>query len=86
MNKYEFQQRLDEVDSLIAAGKYADAVREADELNLDLVTQPSRLQRLAKAYEKCRRYMDAEDLLLSAREHAPKSRGISPWVGRSTRV
>ncbi len=76
MNKYEFQQRLDEVDSLIAAGKYADAVREADELNLDLVTQPSRLQRLAKAYEKCRRYMDAEDLLLSAREHAPKSRGI----------
>ena len=76
MNKQEFQRRLDEVETLIADGKYAEAVTECDLLNLDLLDQPRVLQNIAKAYEKCRRYADAEDLLLLAREFAPKSRGI----------
>ncbi|MBR6406644.1 MAG: hypothetical protein IKS18_10715 [Lachnospiraceae bacterium] len=76
MNKQEFQRRLDEVETLIADGKYAEAVSECDLLNLDLLDQPRVLQNIAKAYEKCRRYADAEDLLLLAREYAPKSRGI----------
>ncbi|MBR6322974.1 MAG: hypothetical protein IKR59_08905, partial [Lachnospiraceae bacterium] len=76
MNKLEFQRRLDEVETLIADGNYAEAVNECDRLNLDLLDQPRVLQNIAKAYEKCRRYADAEDLLLMAREIAPKSRGI----------
>ena len=76
MNKQEFQRRLDDVETLIADVKYAEAVTECDLLNLDLLDQPRVLQNIAKAYEKCRRYADAEDLLLLAREFAPKSRGI----------
>ena len=76
MNKIEFQRRLEEVDSLIARGKYSDAVKKCDLMNLDLCDQPRRLQNIAKAYEKCRRYADAEDLLILAREHAPRSRSI----------
>lgn len=76
MNKIEFQRRLEEAEILIAKGNYAEAVNKCDLLNLDMIEQPRRLQNIAKAYEKCRRYADAEDLLLLAREHAPKSRGI----------
>ncbi len=76
MNKIEFQRRLEEAEILIAKGNYAEAVNKCDLLNLDMIEQPRRLQNISKAYEKCRRYADAEDLLLLAREHAPKSRGI----------
>ena len=76
MNKIEFQRRLEEAEILIAKGNYAEAVNKCDLLNLDMIEQPRRLQNIAKAYEKCRRYADAEDLLILAREHAPRSRGI----------
>lgn len=76
MNKYEFQQRIEEGEELMAHGKYMEAVREFDELNLDLIKQPVRLEKIAAAYEKCRRYRDAEELLLMAHEYAPMSRSI----------
>ena len=74
MNKIEFQQHLDEILQMIANGRYTDAVEACDELNLDQLRSPKDLQKIAKAYEKCRRYADAEDILLQARERAPRSR------------
>ena len=74
MNKIEFQQHLDEILQMIANGRYTDAVTACDELNLDQLRSPKDLQKIAKAYEKCRRYADAEDILLQARERAPRSR------------
>ena len=74
MNKIEFQQHLDEILQMIANGRYKDAVELCDELNLDQLHSPKNLQKIAKAYEKCRRYADAEDILLQARERAPRSR------------
>ena len=68
MNKIEFQQHLDEILQMIANGRYTDAVEACDELNLDQLRSPKDLQKIAKAYEKCRRYADAEDILLQARE------------------
>ncbi len=76
MNKYEFQQRLEEGEELCGRGKYLEAVDVFDLLNLDLLKQPVRLTKIAKAYEKCRRYQDAEDLLLQAYEYSPRSRSI----------
>ena len=75
MNKVEFQQKLEEGNSYIERNEYEKAVEFFDLLNLDSVRDPRLLQNIAKAYEKCRRYDDAEDLLLQARECAPKSRG-----------
>lgn len=74
MNRYEFQRRLEEGEDLIADGNYAGAVKLFDTMNLDLIDQPRELQSIAKAYEKCRRYADAEEILLQARDAAPKSR------------
>ena len=74
MNKIEFQQHMDEILQMISNGRYSDAVELCDELNLDQLKKPKDLQKIAKAYEKCRRYADAEDILLQAREAAPRSR------------
>ena len=65
---------FNERNLLIANGRYTDAVTACDELNLDQLRSPKDLQKIAKAYEKCRRYADAEDILLQARERAPRSR------------
>ena len=75
MNKAEFQERLLQGMTLIEKKNYSGAVDVLDELNLDSVRDPRVLQNIAKAYEKCRRYEDAEDLLLQARDYAPRSRG-----------
>ena len=75
MNKAEFQERLLRGMTLIEKKNYSGAVDVLDELNLDSVRDPRVLQNIAKAYEKCRRYEDAEDLLLQARDYAPRSRG-----------
>ena len=75
MNKLEFQQKLDESIHLIEEGNYQEAVDQIDLLHLDSVRDTRILQLMAKAYEKCRRYDDAEDLLLQAKEIAPRGRG-----------
>ncbi|MBO4411384.1 MAG: hypothetical protein J5794_04280, partial [Lachnospiraceae bacterium] len=75
MNRVEFQQKLEEGVQLIEQGKYEEAVEHFDLLNLDSVKDVRILQSISKAYEKCHRYEDAEDLLLQAREAAPRSRG-----------
>ena len=77
MNKFEFQRRLQEGEDLIAEGRYEEAVDVFDELDLSLIDQPRRLQNIAQAYERCKRYEDSEDILLDAREFAPKSRSIA---------
>ena len=77
MNKFEFQRRLEEGEELIADGKFEEAVEVLDQLDLAMIDQPRRLQNIAKAYEKAKRYEDAEDILLDAREFAPKSRAIT---------
>ena len=64
MNKLEFLEKMEEVDALIADGKYDLAVEICDTLNLSGVKEPRRLQNIAKAYERCRRYKEAEVLLL----------------------
>lgn len=75
MNKLEFQQKLEEGSVLIEKKNYSGAVDLFDELNLDSVKDARFLQNIAKAYEKCRRYQDAAELLLQAHECAPRSRG-----------
>ena len=75
MNKAEFQERLLQGLTLIEKKNFSGAVDVLDELNLDSVRDPRVLQNIAKAYEKCRRYEDAEDLLLQAKDYAPRSRG-----------
>ena len=75
MTKPEFQQKIAEGMELIEKKNYSGAVDFFDEVNLDPLKDPRALQSIAKAYEKCRRYADAEDLLLQAHECAPRSRG-----------
>ena len=75
MNKAEFQEKLLQGMTLIEKKNFSGAVDILDDLNLDSVRDPRILQNIAKAYEKCRRYEDAEDLLLQARDYAPRSRG-----------
>ncbi len=75
MNKAEFQEKLLQGMTLIEKKNFTGAVDILDDLNLDSVRDPRILQNIAKAYEKCRRYEDAEDLLLQARDYAPRSRG-----------
>ena len=62
MNKAEFQERLLQGLTLIEKKNYTGAVDVLDELNLDSVRDPRVLQNIAKAYEKCRRYEDAEEI------------------------
>jgi len=76
MNKVELARRLEEVEFLLSQGQYSAAVKKCDELNLEHLMNPKLLQSIAKAYEKCRRYVDAEDILLHARSLAPRSRSL----------
>ena len=76
MNKFDFLQKIEEAETLIASARYDEAVEICDELNLDLVKEPRKLQNLAKAYEKCKRFRDAEKLLSLAHEQVPRSRGV----------
>ena len=76
MNKLEFLEKMEEVDALIADGKYDLAVEICDTLNLSGVKEPRRLQNIAKAYERCRRYKEAEVLLQRVRRQVPRSRGV----------
>ena len=76
MNKYEFEKKIELGEELIEERDYEGAVAVFDELNLNLVDQPRRLQVIADAYERCKRYEDAEDILLIALEMTPKSRGL----------
>ena len=76
MNKLEFLEKMEEVDSLIADGKYDLAVEICDTLNLGGVKEPRRLQNIAKAYERCRRYPEAQTLLQRVRRAVPRSRGV----------
>jgi len=76
MNRIELKRRLEELEELLAQGKYSAVAKKCDELNLEQITNLRLLQEIAKAYEKCRRYVDAEDVLLHARSIAPKSRSI----------
>jgi len=76
MKKEEFEKRFTEAEALCKKGNFSDAVSIFDELNLNHVNQPKRLQEVARAYERCKRLEDAEDVLLLAKDLAPKSRAI----------
>ena len=76
MNKFEFQEQIIDVQALIEEGRYQEAAEMADKLNLELLEEPRTLRQLARAYEKCGRYADAEILLMKAYDYAPRSRGI----------
>ncbi|MBO7364185.1 MAG: hypothetical protein J6U26_02515, partial [Lachnospiraceae bacterium] len=75
MKKQEYQELLKTGVELVEQEQYGEAVRIFDSLNLDGIRSPGILQRVAKAYERSQRYMDAEDILLQAHQAAPKSRG-----------
>ena len=76
MNKYEFQEKIIDAQELIHDREYQEAVDICDGLNLELLDQPKSIRKIAYAYEKCRRYKDAEMLLAQAWKMAPRSRGI----------
>ena len=76
MNKFEFQEQIIDVQALIEEGRFQEAAEMADKLNLELLEEPRTLRQLARAYEKCGRYADAEILLMKAYDYAPRSRGI----------
>ena len=76
MNKLEFLEKTEEVRELIAEGKYDLAVEICDTLNLNGVKDTRELQNIAKAYERCRRYDEAERLLQRVRKAAPRSRSV----------
>ncbi len=68
MDKYEYKVRADEIKSLIAEGRYADAVKIADSIDWRRVKSTMMLCTISDLYKINRRYEDSRDILLLAYE------------------
>ncbi len=70
MDKYEYKVRADEINALIAEGKFAEAVKLADTIDWRRVKSVMMLCKIN------RRYQESRDILLLAYEKHPTGRLI----------
>ena len=76
MDKYEYKIRAEEINALIAEGKFAEAVEIADTIDWRRVKSVMMLCKISDLYKINRRYPESRDILLLAYEKHPTSRLI----------
>ena len=76
MDKYEYNLKMDQMKSLLAEGKYDEAVEIADSINWNKVKNVNALVKAGEVYEKAGRYEDSRDILLNAYDRSPIGRTI----------
>lgn len=76
MDKYEYKVRSDEINALIAEGKFAEAVKIADTIDWRRVKSVMMLCKISDLYKINRRYPESRDILLLAYEKHPTGRLI----------
>ena len=76
MDKYELKVSLDEIDSLIAERRFADAADIADTIDWTRVKGVHVLCRISDLYKINKRYKDSRDLMEMAYERNPSGRKI----------
>lgn len=76
MDKYEYKHLVEQIQSLIDQGKYADAVAIADRIDWRRVRSVMTLGIISDLYKINGRYEDARDILLLAYDRKPQSRQI----------
>ena len=76
MDKYELKVSLDEIDSLIAERRFAEAADLADEIDWSRVKGVHVLCKISDLYKINKRYVDSRDLMAMAYERNPSGRKI----------
>ena len=76
VDKYELKVSLDEIDSLIAERRFADAADIADTIDWTRVKGVHVLCRISDLYKINKRYKDSRDLMEMAYERNPSGRKI----------
>ena len=76
MDKFEYKIRAEEINALIAEGKFAEAVQIADTIDWRRVKSVMMLCKISDMYKINRRYPESRDILLLAYEKHPTSRLI----------
>ena len=76
MDKYEYKHLVEQIQSLIDQGKYADAVAIADKIDWRRVRSVMTLGTISDLYKINGRYEDARDIMLLAYDRKPQSRQI----------
>jgi tetratricopeptide (TPR) repeat protein len=76
VDKYEYKHLVEQIQSLIDQGKYADAVAIADKIDWRRVRSVMTLGIISDLYKINGRYEDARDILLLAYDRKPQSRQI----------
>lgn len=76
LDKYEYKVRADEINALIAEGKFAEAVKIADTIDWRRVKSVMMLCKISDLYKINRRYSESRDILLLAYEKHPTGRLI----------
>lgn len=74
MDKYEYTVKTEKIKKLAEKKDYASAAKLADTIDWSKVQDVRSLSLAADAYERCKRYADAKDLLCVAYELAPAGR------------
>ena len=64
MDKYEYKVRADEINALIAEGKFAEAVKLADTIDWRRVKSVMMLCKISDLYKINRRYQESREILL----------------------
>ena len=76
MDKREYQEKLDEINRLIAVEDYAQAARVADTIDWKRVRNVQTLVMVSEIYEAVERYEDSKVLLLRAYRRSPLGRTV----------
>lgn len=76
MDKYEYKIKADEIKSLIAEKRYAEAMTIADGIDWRRVKSVVMLCTVSDLYKINRKYEESKELLLLAYEHHPNGRMI----------
>ena len=76
MDKFAYKIRAEEINALIAEGKFAEAVQIADTIDWRRVKSVMMLCKISDLYKINRRYPESRDILLLAYEKHPTSRLI----------
>ena len=76
LDKYEYKIRAEEINALIAEGKFAEAVEIPDPIDWRRVKSVMMLCKISDLYKINRRYPESRDILLLAYEKHPTGRLI----------
>ncbi len=76
LDKFEYKMRSEEIKTLIAKGRYSDAVNVADYIDWRRVRNVAMLCTISDLYKINRRYEESKEILLIAYDRYPEGRAI----------